>query len=132
MTVVAASVILPPSTPMTADAQIQSQPITLIGYFDRERIDEPSITREIQVSKDGIYRRGFGIVEAQSVVATAAADVFRATLRPVVLIRGRDEMIAKLDAAKPDQKVRMVGMFNVRNSSLTLTEVEVSPSPTAK
>ena len=114
-----------------AEAQLAMQPITIIGYFDRTNGDDSAVTREIQISIDGRSRRPFGIVGAQSRVGTAATDIFRASLRPVVLIRGRDEMRAQLDAASSTQKVTIIGMFDARSTAINLNRVEVAPEASA-
>ena len=64
-------------------------------------------------------------------MVSAATDIFRASLRPVVLIRGRDEMRAQLDGAGPTQKVTIIGMFDARSTAINLNRVEVAPEAPA-
>ena len=99
--------------------------IMIEGYFNRSSIGDPTVTREIHLSTDGRTTRLFGIVGAQSNVGTAATDIFQMNLRPIVLVRGRDEMIAQLDAAQPGQSVKIIGLFDARSNTITMNHVEV-------
>jgi len=118
-------------SPRATHAQPMQRPITIVGYFERTQAADPRITREIALTTDGRERRPFGIIDALSNVDTTATDVFRASLRPVIRVRGRAEMISQLGAATPEQRVTINGMFDVRGNAITLNRVEVEDAKPA-
>lgn len=117
---------------LPAPAHAQTSPITLVGYFDRAPGDHPQVTDEIKLSIDGKAERPFGLVRVQSQNGVGGTDVFRHSMNPVTLVRGPQQMTAKLDAAGPTQQVKIIGMFDLRSNNIVATGVEVAkPPPTS-
>jgi hypothetical protein len=112
-------------TPQPAAAQ-PMEPIVIVGYFGRTSADMPTISSEITLSTNGRNRREFGLMRVQSQLGTAGADVFTRTLNPVILVRGQKEMIERIDAAGPAQKVKIIGMFDLGSNGIIVTGVDIT------
>ncbi len=105
---------------------VPARPIRLEGSWGHTNA-EPQVIGEVTLSRDGKDRRTFGVtaIQAYDPEEEGMQILRHSSLQPTLLLRGRDEMIARLYAAKPDQKVTLDGVYGAGNGNLTLSSVEV-------
>jgi hypothetical protein len=108
--------------------QVPVRPVRVTGSWGKTTAD-PNVIGEVTISADGSDRRTFGVtaIQAYNPVEEGMQIVRHSSLQPVTfLLRGRKELIEKLNAAKPDQPVTIFGVYNAGNANLVLSSVDVA------
>ncbi len=107
--------------------QILVRPVRIEGYW-KKPTDDPEVIGEVTLSLDGKERRVLGIT---SIRAYAPAEEGMSLLRhtaqqPVLLVRGPAAMREKLRNAKPDDKIRIFGVYDPSGATFALSSVDVN------
>jgi hypothetical protein len=107
--------------------QVPVRPIRIEGYWDRTKAD-PAVIGEVTISADGRDRRTFGAtaVQAYKPEEEGMAALRHTALQPALLLRGKDDLIRKLYAAGPGDKVTILGVYGAGAATLTLNSVDVA------
>lgn len=114
--------------PVTAASQFAGA-VRIEGYWDRGD-DAPGIIGEITFSSMAGKERTFGATSVRSMPANQVGmAVLRSdSLRDVIDVKGRKEMLDTFFSTKPGQKLIVLGLFDPDLPTLTLTGIE-HPAP---
>jgi hypothetical protein len=114
--------------PVSAASQFGGA-VRIEGYWDRND-DAPGIIGEITFSSMAGKERTFGATSVRSMPANQIGmSVLRSdSLRDVIEVKGRKEMIDQFFDATPTEKLIVLGMLDPDLPTLTLTGIE-HPEP---